>query len=763
MAISIFLFFFTLVPVSSYYMIAYFKGQFKKSIAQQQTILVNREAEELDHKFTLVHDVLIGIAKNGMSLNLFGNPAAAQLSLDGQHALKLIFDNSIICFNPEGRLIAETVVVPPRVGTDFSYRDYIKQTIALKRPFISAPYASSQPHHHSVVMFTAPVFKKDGTLAGILGGTLDLLKPNFIGDLASASIGEDGYYYLVDITRTFVMHHDKTRIMQNDMPAGVNPLFDKAINGFEGTSETITSRGVPMLTAFKRLKSTNWILAANMPQKEVYAVMERTERVLWLLIAVGGFLMSILAWLVIRKLINPLLILTGQVRNIQNHENVDVVGNDEISELAVAFNGQMEILRVKEQVLLHERELFQTLSDFANDWVFWRSANGEMNYNSSACEAVSGYTPAELTEHPYLADQMIHPDELPLWHDHVHEADDGGHPKPIEFRIITKNGEQCWIDHVCSRILDQTGGFLGTRGSNRDITDRKLREKELHEQDAILKGEILERRQAQKTLAAKQQQLEELNCSLEERITRSVAEMREKDQLMITQSRQAAMGEMIGNIAHQWRQPLNALGLLLVNIKDAYHFNALDAKFLDMVVADGNRLVQKMSVTINDFRDFFHPAKASIVFSASKQITDAIALMEISLKNDNININFQTSQNLNVLGFPNEYSQVLLNLLSNARDAIRASGTTPRLIEITLGAVNGQGSVTVSDTGGGIAVECIDKIFDPYFSTKEMGTGIGLYMSKMIIERNMGGTLKARNVEGGAEFTILTPLADVVE
>ena len=281
-----------------------------------------------------------------------------------------------------------------------------------------------------------------------------------------------------------------------------------------------------------------------------------------------------------------------------------------------------------------------------------------------------------------------------------------------------------------------------------------------HAQADLLENEVAERRLAQDDLAGKQRQLEEMNRSLEQMVAAEVAKNREKDRILIIQGRQAAMGEMIGNIAHQWRQPLNALGMLLANIRDAYRFNELDEAYLDRSLANGNRLVQKMSSTINDFRNFFHPGKERVPFSAARQLRDTIALVKSSFDSANVAIELQTCTELTLLGFPNEYSQVLLNLLSNAKDAILSSGAAAGRIVVSLQERDGNGLVTVTDNGGGIEVESLDRIFEPYFSTKELGTGIGLYMSKMIIERNMGGSITARNVEGGAEFTIVTPLAE---
>lgn len=253
--------------------------------------------------------------------------------------------------------------------------------------------------------------------------------------------------------------------------------------------------------------------------------------------------------------------------------------------------------------------------------------------------------------------------------------------------------------------------------------------------------------------------LRQLNETLEQRVAEELAKNRKKDLLMIQQSRMASMGEMIGNIAHQWRQPLNALALVLNNIKDAYVFNELDAEYLEQAVANGLRLIQKMSTTINDFRDFFRPDKSAVRFSALTQIREAITLVDAGFKHSNISIIVEASEDLQLEGFPNEYSQVLLNLLSNAKEAILEQAR-PGVVTIRLERRNHQACVTVEDNGGGVPDIVRDKIFEPYFSTKPMGTGIGLYMSKMIIERNMKGSLEVNNTAEGAAFTVTTPLTE---
>ncbi len=332
----------------------------------------------------------------------------------------------------------------------------------------------------------------------------------------------------------------------------------------------------------------------------------------------------------------------------------------------------------------------------------------------------------------------LHPDDKTRSEEEIGLALRGEREFNSEFRVIWPSGEVRHIKANALVLRDAGGKPLRMIGVNYDITERKRAEELVHEQAG---------------------QLEALNRSLQIRIDEAVAEIRRKDQVMISQSRQAAMGEMIGNIAHQWRQPLNALAMVLGNIKSAFQYNELTEQYLDKTVENGNRLLQKMSTTINDFSNFFRPDKEILHFSAREQINHAVALVEAGLINQNISVHLDAPQDLTLTGFPNEYSQVLLNLLANARDAIKESAVPEGRITIRLYLQDGQGIVSVSDNGGGIDSAVIDKIFEPYFSTKEMGTGIGLYMSKMIVERNMNGTITAHNIEGGTEFIIGTPLA----
>jgi signal transduction histidine kinase len=231
---------------------------------------------------------------------------------------------------------------------------------------------------------------------------------------------------------------------------------------------------------------------------------------------------------------------------------------------------------------------------------------------------------------------------------------------------------------------------------------------------------------------------------------------------MLAQGRQAAIGEMINNIAHQWRQPLNNLGLIIQNIKADYDSGRQTPEELTSDVNKVMETIMFMSQTINDFSSFFSPDKVKKIFYISQGLNRVIAMIEASLSKQGIQLIVeQKEEHVAVAGYFNEYNQVLLNLLSNARDALLDKRVDKPVITIRISREEGQGIVQIRDNAGGIPEEIIGQIFDPYFTTKEQGkgSGVGLYMSKTIIQEHFGGTLTAANVGSGAQFTIATPHA----
>lgn len=256
-------------------------------------------------------------------------------------------------------------------------------------------------------------------------------------------------------------------------------------------------------------------------------------------------------------------------------------------------------------------------------------------------------------------------------------------------------------------------------------------------------------------------ELRELNQTLEQRVEAEVLANREKDSMLIQQSRQASMGEMIGNIAHQWRQPLNTAALMVQELQMRFDEDGLDRGTMDKFVGDLLAVIDKMSTTIDDFRDFFKPNKAKVEFSVEAAVMTTLSFVESAFKNHSIRVVVESSDPGALVGYPNEFSQVVLNILNNAQDVLIETQPAEKVVRLRLGRVGERHRVSIADSGGGIPDSIIGKIFDPYFTTKGpgKGTGIGLFLCKTIIERNMGGRILMRNTAiepglWGAEFTL---------
>ncbi|WP_108062811.1 ATP-binding protein [Poseidonibacter lekithochrous] len=226
-----------------------------------------------------------------------------------------------------------------------------------------------------------------------------------------------------------------------------------------------------------------------------------------------------------------------------------------------------------------------------------------------------------------------------------------------------------------------------------------------------------------------------------------ISELKQKDKLLFQQSKMASMGEMIGNIAHQWRQPLSIITTCASGVKFEKEFSTLsDEKLvssMDLIVNN----TKYLSSTIDDFRNFFKKDKTVVEFNLSNYINKAIHLMIPSLKNGDIHIETILDDELNVDGFPNEFLQVLINIFNNSKDAFDMSTKEDKTIHVISYKKNNQCIIEIKDNAGGIPLQIIENIFDPYFTTKHQskGTGIGLYMSHQIISKHMNGKISVKN------------------
>lgn len=446
-----------------------------------------------------------------------------------------------------------------------------------------------------------------------------------------------------------------------------------------------------------------------------------------------------------------------------------VQGRDEFSVLAQGFNTMLATIKEREKALSHyqagleatvkqrtaelentnqglrqqieerlrmEQALKRSEASLAEAQRIAHIGNWELDvvsgglFWSDEVYRIFGYSPGAVQPNFEFHLQRMHPEDVKLLEHAFQKALTDHLPNTFDYRILLPDGGERTVHLQGEVVLDAAGKPVRMIGTVQDITEYKTLE----------------------------EGLKRLNETLEHRVTEELAKNMEKERLLIKQSRFAAMGEMIGNIAHQWRQPINALGLVLGNIKDAYDSHELDQATLDEAVAHGERLIHRMSSTIDDFRNFFRPDKEKSIFSLNEAVADALRILEATFRSAKITVSVEGDEDVMAYGYRNEYSQVLVNLLNNAKEALQGRKISDGRVRIKILRQDGQAEVDVEDNAGGIAPEILPKIFDPYFTTKEKGTGIGLYMSKMIIESSMNGSIEVREAEHGTQFAVITPL-----
>ncbi len=333
------------------------------------------------------------------------------------------------------------------------------------------------------------------------------------------------------------------------------------------------------------------------------------------------------------------------------------------------------------------------------------------------------------------------------------------------FDLLGRKIDKDEIIKIELKSTDEFGEMAKMINTNIKVLRQKLKKDIGLIEDATsvvsdLKKGDLDRRLVKKASSSELNRLKEVMNEmlddLEDRIVLEIKEKTKQEQLLIQQSKLASMGNMIGNIAHQWRQPLSEINAVLMNMQVKKEHDDLSDDDFEESIQECDVILSHMSNTISDFQNFFKPSKEKARFSLQKECKNASFIIESSLKYNNIDFMVDIKEDCEIFGYPREFSQAILNILSNAKDVLVKRRVKNPYIKLTLKKGRKYAVVKIEDNAGGVREKYIDRIFEPYFTTKHAtkGTGIGLYMSKIIIEDNMHGYLDVKNTKSGALFTV---------
>lgn len=392
----------------------------------------------------------------------------------------------------------------------------------------------------------------------------------------------------------------------------------------------------------------------------------------------------------------------------------DEGGYNELSQLSCEFNNMLDSITSGEAALKTVKERLEYAVNGTQDGLWdWDLRSNEV-YFSPRWKEMLGYADDELPNILESWAKNVHPDDLQSALDAVAIS----HEKPGQFyenihRIRHKNGTWVWILDRGQTLFNAEGKAIRMVGFHTDITKQKELEQELVEQE----------------------------------------------ELMIAQSRQVAMGEMIGMIAHQWRQPITGIAMeaniLLLDVE----LNEVSHERITKRAKAILKQTEHLSKTIDDFRNFFRPNKNKDEVKMVDILMETKQIMGKSLEYHNIALSIESDEHETIHTYSREMLQVFLNLIKNAQEAIEQNTRLGGQIKANVADKGGFLLITISDNGGGVEESILNRIFEPYFSTKgkKTGTGLGLYMSKTIINKHFHGSINVRNTNDGVEFTIMIP------
>jgi len=461
-----------------------FRTELMNVIIAEQNTFVDIVADSVDQRLRGRQRALQLSAKEITESDI-ATSDAAQHYLDTNTGLFATMDRSTFLFSAEGILLAERPFKPNRRGDDASWRSYIRDTIRTRQPVISEPFLTNVGDGNMVLVLTMPVFAKDGRMIAIISGSIGLTNPRMLGNLSKTVIGQTGYLYMVAADGKLIMHPDRQRLSQLAFAPQVNPLFDRALKGFEGTEETVDSTGREAFVSYKRVPSSNWIVGSVYPKDEgLLPVRELIWRFVEFLLVACVIVVAAI-WVLTRYTMRPLVQLTQHLTSYTaTEERIAALSGDsgsgEVHALRSAFNRLTARLHAREDTLVETMQKYQLITDNSTDLITKHSPDGTITYASPVSAGILGVEPGELIGHSLC--EFVHPEDFDIVRTAVKEAIQANALPTIIYRARHADQHYVWFETTLRLMTGATGEQTQRiLCISRDISDRKRMEERLHD------------------------------------------------------------------------------------------------------------------------------------------------------------------------------------------------------------------------------------------------------------------------------------------
>lgn len=436
-----------------------FRKQLVQAVITEQQVVVDRVVDDLDQRLRGLQRILQMSAAEITEADV-ASSESAQRYLDRNTGLFAAVDRSTFLFDPEGNELAERPFRPNRRGSNASSREYMRDTIITREAVISAPFVTNVGDGKIVMVLTMPVFATDGRMIAILTASMSLTAPSMLGSVASTVIGKTGYLYVVTAEGLLLVDPAQGRLSERAFAPGVNASFERALHGMEGGELAVDLKGREAVVSYKRVPSSNWIVAAVHPRDEAFAAVNDLRRkfLLGLLVACGVVIAAI--WVLTRYIMRPLVSLT---EHLASYTATDAriaplageAGNDEIGSLTRAFNRLTARLHQREDALLESIQRYQVVTDNSTDLITKHEPSGTITFASPASAGMLGIPPDALIGRSLF--EFVHPDE----YDEVRRAFAAAIAtqarQTVSYRARHADGQFVWFESTLRLMTVDTG------------------------------------------------------------------------------------------------------------------------------------------------------------------------------------------------------------------------------------------------------------------------------------------------------------------